>query len=199
MIARFKNTGMALFVSLFLVTGCGEKVSEVEGQPGELRPQSAHASEGPQELKFQAPAGWISETPSSSMRKGQYRLPRAEGDPEDAEMAVFFFPGQGGSVQANIDRWIAQFHKADGSPAGDTAKIHKRESHGIPLSIVDVSGTYLSASGPMLSETISKQGFRMLAVVAETPNGPWFFKLTGPARTIAKWEESFNRFLETIQ
>jgi hypothetical protein len=51
----------------------------------------------------------------------------------------------------------------------------------------------------MLAETQKKPGFRMLAAVAETKGGPWFFKLTGPAKTIAKWEKSFYAFLETFK
>jgi hypothetical protein len=133
------------------------------------------------------------------MRQAQYRLPRAEGDPEDAEMVVFYFQGQGGSVQANIDRWIGQFSKADGTPANDTAKVSKRESHGVPLTIVDVSGTYTGSAGPMMAGGAPKPNFRMIAAVAEHGSGPWFFKLTGPSKTVSRWEASFQKFLETIQ
>jgi len=150
-------------------------------------------------LKFTAPAGWVSETPSSAMRKAQYRLPRVEGDPEDGELGVFYFRGGGGGVQANIDRWISQFSKADGSPATDIAKVTKRQSHGMPLTIVEVSGTYMSAMGPMLAEKKTKPNFRMLAAVAEVSGGAWFFKLTGPSKTIDQWEKSFYAFLDTIQ
>jgi hypothetical protein len=132
------------------------------------------------------------------MRRAQYRLARAEGDPEDAEMVVFHFQGQGGSVQANIDRWIGQFTKPGGSPAGESAKVSRKEVRGVQLSIVDVSGTYSGAGGPMMRGGPSKPDFRMLAAVAEAPGGPWFFKLTGPARTVAKWESSFHLFLDSL-
>jgi hypothetical protein len=150
------------------------------------------------ELRFTPPDGWISERPTSAMRKGQYRLPRAEGDAEDAELVVFYFEGQGGSVQANIDRWIGQFEKPAGGSAAEGAKVTKRQSHGIPVTLVDCSGTYTGGGGPM-SAGPAKPNYRMLAAVAETPSGPWFFKLTGPARTVARWESSFSRFLDTIQ
>jgi hypothetical protein len=39
----------------------------------------------------------------------------------------------------------------------------------------------------------------MLAAVAEAGSGPWFFKLTGPARTVARWEPAFESFLDTVQ
>ena len=36
----------------------------------------------------------------------------------DAECGVYFFgSGQGGSVEANLDRWIGQFLQADGKPS----------------------------------------------------------------------------------
>ena len=131
------------------------------------------------------------------MRQAEYTLPKTDGDPEDAELVVYYFGGQGGSVQANVDRWIGQFKKPDGSPVGDSAKVSRKQSHGIPLTIVDCSGTY-SGGGPMMGSAAAKPNFRMIAAVAEASSGPWFFKLTGPARTVAKWEPSFNSFLETI-
>ncbi len=165
-----------------------------------MKPAAAHGTPGGGAgLKYTAPADWISEKPSSSMRQAQFRLPRAEGDSQDGELVVFFFQGGGGGVQANIDRWIGQFTKPDGSPANDVAKTTHKVSHGIPLTVVDVSGTYMAGSMGMGGESKPKQGFRMLAAVAEAGNGPWFFKLTGPAKTIGKWENSFQGFLDTIQ
>ena len=205
---KWKRAGRLVLAAALLAfcPGCSKEPkpgTEEKGGPA-MKPASAHGS-GPASaagggmLKFAAPAEWLAETPASSMRKAQYRLPRAQGDPEDAELAVFFFGGSGGPVQANIDRWIGQFQKADGSPADDAAKTTRRESHGIALTLVDVSGTYNAASGPMLAEKRSKPNFRMIAAVAEAAGGPWFFKLTGPAATIAKWEREFQKFLDTIR
>lgn len=186
-------------------SGCSQREEQSAPAAGAPAPASAHgpttaadAGKGG-ELQFVAPPEWTAETPSSSMRKAQYRLPRAEGDPEDAELVVFYFQGSGGGVQANIDRWIGQFSKPDGSPATDTATTRKREVGGLQVSVVDVSGTYHASSGMMLQDTKDKKDFRMLAAVAETPSGPWFFKLTGPAKTIAKWEGSFDDFLGTLK
>jgi hypothetical protein len=186
-------------LALFGLCGCSEKPREPSTQPPAVTLQPAPAHGASTGLRFTAPPEWIPETPSSPMRQAQYRLPRAEGDLEDAELVVFFFQGQGGPVQANIDRWIGQFTKADGSPAGDVAKLARKESHGIPLTIVDVSGTYTGSTGPMTAHASPKAKFRMLAAVAEAPGGPWFFKLTGPSRTVARWEASFQSFLDTIQ
>jgi hypothetical protein len=201
------RSSCALVLAAIVVLASGGCAPSPESPPADqartLKPLAAHGSapsgETASGLKYTVPPEWQAETPSSSMRRAQYRLPRAEGDPEDGELAVFFFQGQGGSVQANIDRWISQFTQADGSPAVDAARTAHRDAQGIPLTIVDVSGTYLAAAGPMLAEVQSKPGFRMLAAVAETSAGPWFFKLTGPAATIRKWEATFERFLDSIR
>jgi hypothetical protein len=198
---NLKYLVLAAIFAVFLA-GCSKKADEATQAPQlpAMKPAAAHsAAAAAGGLKYSAPADWVSEQPTTSMRQAQYRLPKVQGDPEDAEVIVYYFQGGGGGVQANIDRWIGQFTKADGSPATDAAKTSKRQVHGIPLTVVDVSGTYAAGMGPMISETKSKPDFRMLAAVAEASSGPWFIKFSGPAKTVAKWEASFQTFLDTIQ
>ncbi|MEE8587557.1 MAG: hypothetical protein V3T83_22190 [Acidobacteriota bacterium] len=150
-------------------------------------------------IRFEPPQEWIPESPSSSMRKAQYRLPAVEGDPESAELIVFYFAGGGGGVQANINRWVGQFSLPGGGSARSASKTSTRESNGIPLTVLDVRGTYhRSVGAPMSGQTEPVPNFRMLAAVAETSAGPYFFKLTGPEKTVDAWEDEFDRFLQTI-
>jgi hypothetical protein len=148
-------------------------------------------------IKAKVPAEWIEQTPSSAMRKAQYALPKAEGDSEDGELTVFYFGlGQGGSVEANIDRWIGQISQPDSSSSKDKAKIVKKEVLGLPVTQVDVSGTY---SAGMMSPGPPRPGYRLMGAVVETPEGPWFFKLVGPQKTIAKWAPSFDFFVGSFR
>jgi hypothetical protein len=204
---RLHSGGILLCVGLLaaMPAGCSKQEEGAQATSDTLKPEAAHSPTAAAlpptggSLRFTPPAGWISEAPSSSMRKAQYRLPRIEGDTEDAEMVVFYFQGGGGGVQANIDRWIGQFSKPDGSPANDIAKVTKKEIHGVPVTTVDVSGNYSGAMGPMGGGSAPKTAYRMLAAVAEATDGPWFFKLTGPEKTVAKWEPSFEAFVESIR
>jgi hypothetical protein len=150
-------------------------------------------------LKFDAPPGWASKPPASTSRVAEFTLPKAEGDAEDAAVAVFFFPGQGGTVQANLDRWIGQFAQPNGSPSKDAAKTTKLESHGLAITLIDLSGTYVAEISPGSAEHYNKPGFRMRAAVVETSEGPYFIKLTGPARTVTRWDESFIAFLKSVR
>ena len=59
-------------------------------------------------LRWTPPANWKSEA-QRPMRLATYTVPPAAGDHEGAECGVFYFgQGQGGSVDANMDRWIGQ-------------------------------------------------------------------------------------------
>ena len=206
---RIDSFGLLTLVSL-LWLGCstkpeGAKTSAPpEAPPASPHPVSASAgnsgsgdekSFGP--IKAKVPTEWTEQTPSSSMRKAQYALQKVAGDGEDGELAVFYFGmGQGGSVEANIERWIGQISQPDGSSSKDKAKTSKKEIGGMTVTLVDVSGTY---SAGMMSNAPPRQGYRMLAAVAETPEGPWFFKLTGPEKTIAKWSSSFDQFIGSFR
>jgi hypothetical protein len=151
-------------------------------------------------LKFDAPAGWVSKTPTSSMRVAEYALPKADGDPEDATLTVYFFGAtQGGSVQANIDRWVGQMTQPDGRASKDVAKTSTVSSHGLTISVVDVTGTYTAEMTPGSADHFNKPNFRQCAAVVPTTGGPYFIKLTGPAKTVARWNDAFLTFLKSVR
>lgn len=151
-------------------------------------------------LKFDVPVGWISKTPSSSMRLAEFTLPKVGADSEDATVTVYYFGGQGGSVQANLDRWIGQLTQPDGRASKDVAKTSTLQSQsGLKITLVDVSGTYVAEVTPGSTERFNKPGFRQLAAVVETPNGPHFVKVTGPSATVTKWQASAMAFLKSLR
>jgi hypothetical protein len=151
-------------------------------------------------VRLQADAGWRSTTPSSQMRKAQFTLPRAANDAEDAELVVFYFgQGQGGSVEANLQRWYGQFSQPDSSSSAEKAKVSREVVDGLDLTSVDLSGTFVAPTMPGNDEHYNKPSYRMLAAVLETSEGPYFFKLVGPEQTIAHWEKSFHRFMKSAK
>jgi hypothetical protein len=149
-------------------------------------------------LSFSAPAGWRSTPSSSSMRVAQFTLPRADGDAVDAELVIYYFGGSGGSVDANIQRWIGQMQQPDGKPASnvkrDTAHVN-----GLTVTLIDVSGTYVAETAPGAATHHNNAGYRLRAGVVETPSGPYYIKLTGPQKTVAKWEKAFADFIASMR
>src|SRR2546421_3675356 len=100
------------------------------------------------ELRFKMPDGWVSESPSSKMRVAQYKLPKAEGDAEDASLVVYYFgPAQGGSVDANIDRWISQMEQPSSGSPKEKAKTQTLTVNGLKVTTVDVAGNYTTEMG----------------------------------------------------
>ena len=151
-------------------------------------------------LKFDAPKGWLPKPPASSSRVAEFTLPKADGDAEDAALAVFFFgANMGGNVQANIDRWIGQMAQPDGKLSKDVARTSTLEANGLKITLVDVAGTYVAEVSPGATEHYNKPGFRLRAAVVQTSDGPYFVKLTGPARTVSHWDASFMAFLKSLR
>jgi hypothetical protein len=120
-----------------------------------------------------------------------YGVAATGGDHDPAECAVYFFgQGQGGSVQANIDRWKGQFKGGD-------AKVTKLTAHGLAVTRIDVSGEYAGMAGPM-GQSAPKTGYRLLGAIVEGSGGSLFIKFTGPQKTIAANQQKFDTFLASF-
>lgn len=150
-------------------------------------------------VRFDDPSGWTSSP--KPMRTANYVIPASPGDERDGEMAVFYFgPGQGGGVNANVQRWLGQFVQADGSPmTPDSAERSEKQVGGMQVTLLDVSGTYLFKPFPMAPRATPLEGYRMLAAIVQGPDAPIFFKLTAPARTAAAAEAEFRRVIESLR
>jgi hypothetical protein len=162
-----------------------------------LAGQSASSSGS---IKFTAPAGWQTRPAASSMRVAEFVLPGPAGAAatEDAELVVYYFGGSGGSVDANIQRWLGQMQQPDGRATADVAVRDARTINGLKVSTLDLSGTYVAEVRPGAAERHNSPGYRMRTAVVEAPKGPYYIKLVGPARTVAAWNDAFNEFLRSI-
>jgi hypothetical protein len=148
-------------------------------------------------LRWTPPAGWKSEG-TAPMRAATYKIAPASGDQEGAECVVYFFgAGQGGSVQANLERWKGQFTSTDGKPA--TAHTAKRTVHGLTVTTIEVQGVYSGMGGPMATTKTAKPGYRLLGAIIEDPGGNVFLKFTGPEKTVGANERKFEQLLDSFQ
>ena len=111
-------------------------------------------------------------------------------------MAVFFFgPGQGGSTQSNIDRWLSQFQLEKGSaPSG---KPERMKSTNVPVTLVTAEGTY--SSGMPGGATTPKAGWALRGAIAEGPEGSVFFKMVGPKETVKAATAGFDALLSSLR
>ena len=149
-------------------------------------------------IAWTVPAGW-GPGPEHQMRIATYHVRAIAGDPDEGECAVYFFgTGQGGTVQANLDRWAGQFTGPNGQPLAQAATMDKRVVAGLKVSTLTVSGTYMGAGGMMGQAPTPKPNYRMRAAIIEAPQGLVFFKLTGPLNTVAAAENDFNSLLGSV-
>ena len=148
-------------------------------------------------LKWTPPAGWKS-SGTTSMRAATYPVAPVPGDKDAGECAVYFFGlGQGGSIQANIDRWEGQFKTPGGKPA--PAKITSITIHGLPVTTIDVSGEYSGMAGPTAIAPVRVSGYSLLGAIVESPGGNVFIKFTGSAKTMAANQPKFQQLVDSFE
>jgi hypothetical protein len=151
---------------------------------------------GEQAVAWKVPAGWVSEPPANAMRRAQYRVPGAAGE---AECVVFYFgPGQGGDPRSNAERWASQFVTADGKPASAALTTRAAEAGGMKVLFVETRGTYLQ--GAMAATPVEqKAGYALLGAIVEGPDANWFFKLTGPEKTVLAQRVAFDALIGSVK
>jgi hypothetical protein len=150
---------------------------------------AAPAAAGPT-IAFDLPKGWQSVAPQSSMRMAQATIPGSGGP---GELGVFFFgPGQGGSAEANLQRWSGQFEGGAAPQRGSFT------AHGFKVTWIDVAGTMEPVTMGMGPRS-AQSGYRLLGGVVEGTGGPWFFKATGPDATLGPQREAFLAMLRSVR
>ena len=150
-------------------------------------------------LSFTAPGDWIESPPSSSMRVAQYQLP-GEDPGAEAELVIYYFgTGQGGSREANLERWATQFSQPDGSDTLDGAAFLERKVRGMPVHEVSMTGTYVAETSPGSGERVDHPDWSMLAAILESDHGPYYVKLTGPAATVLARTGEFRAFVSGVR
>lgn len=139
-------------------------------------------------VALDGPEGWRVVKPRSIVIQAEFALPKAEGDDRDGRLTVV---KAGGSVDANIERWRHQFEELKEKP------VEEIDVSGTEVTVVDCGGTYKErqVGGRAVAR---RPGYRMLGAILSKPDGLWFVKGYGPEKTMARHEETFRAFVETL-
>ena len=197
------KTIVATLVLAFICSACS-KGSVAGGPRSSAPPSSVSLAPATQpvagDVSYKVPEGWTVEKPSSEMRLAQYKLPKAEGDGEDALLVVYYFgPGQGGTPEANIERWVNMVKQPDGLASKDKARTETLTVNGLQVNTVDVTGNYSGGMSQDSAPKDSKSIYRLRGAVIETPKGAYFVRLTGPEKTVGHWDQAFNDYIKSFQ
>jgi hypothetical protein len=163
-----------------------------KGPPRDIKPSGEVVEESVKELALSVPKEWEKGQPSGMMRMAQWVLPGPGGD---AELVVFRFAGGAGGVEANIERWKGQFQPPEGKSVDDITKIEKVDSGALKITHVDISGRFVASVMPGAEEKHDEANYRMLASIVEGSGDPFFFKATGPEKTMDLWAEAYKKTL----
>lgn len=134
-------------------------------------------------VRFDRPEGWTYFRSTDGVRAAQLEKMSA-GTPLVITFTRFP-PGSGGTVQANVDRWQAQFLSQD-SPA----EVQTPAGTAAPLSLVKLHGTMKGGvpGGPP-KDTANTL---LLGAILEAPDGWVVVKLSGPVAAVAREERTFS-------
>lgn len=139
-------------------------------------------------LTLDVPESWKPrDKPSSPIRTAEIDVPAETG--KGGEIVVFYFgTGGAGGVQANIERWVKQF-EADGLKKKITTGKGKHGNY----TVVDLTGTFKKPVGPPIQmKSESLPGWRVLQVIVETENGPFFVRFDGPEKLVTSSADAFR-------
>lgn len=174
-------------------SGDGASSSSTSSSSSSRATHSAEAEDYAGGLAWHVVPPLAPHAPSSAMRAAEYTVT----DHPDAVLAVFHFgPGEGGSVDDNVDRWVDQFTQPDGRSSRDVAVITRGEAGGLPVTRVDVSGEFRGMRGG--EDPVAADDQRLLGAIVEGPEGLVFFKLSGPADAVGLAADAFEDTLASV-
>jgi hypothetical protein len=138
------------------------------------------------------PATWIEQPPQSAMETTRVTVPGSEGS-DAATIVVFYFgPDDGGTIDANVQRWAGQFKSADGKAV--EPKVETLESDGMPITLVELEGQYMGMGAP--SATPDQ---KMLSAIVEAPGGKIFIRLVGQDKTVNANRDAYVHLLKNLK
>lgn len=131
------------------------------------------------------PAGWVEDPTPRELRFTTYNIGAGN---EQASVVVTRLPRTFGSLADNINRWRGEVGLPPAPNAAD-----------VPFGVTRVGGE--PAALYEFAPPDAAAGDAKRSVVALVPKGTnaWFFKLIGPAKTVADQRANFDAFLQSLQ
>ena len=124
------------------------------------------------------------------MRKATYKIPKVAGDSDDPEVSV---TQAGGGIDANIERWAGQF--------GGTKDVKRATQKVGPfnVTIVEMKGTFAGSGMPGAPAAGPKEHWALLGAIVEGVDPPYFFKMTGPEKSVAAARADFDKLVGSLR
>jgi hypothetical protein len=145
-------------------------------------------------LSFPKPATWQWQLPTMQFRTLQYSVPGPGGeDGGAAELVISLFAGgDGGPIDANIERWVRQFRASDGGPI--TPIREDITVAGMKVALIELKGSYqgMGAAAP-------RPGQMQFGAIVQAPDRNVFLRLNGPERTVELQRKDFRAMIDGLR
>ena len=143
-------------------------------------------------MEFDKPAlwGWI--TPTMRFRTLQYTVPGTDGEPAADLIFSVFASGDGGPVDANIDRWAGQFRPAEGMPPSERRATI--EVDGMTVKMIELEGSYagMGAAAP-------RPEWAQLGAIMQAPGRNIYIRLLGPQKTVMANKDAYEALIRSAR
>jgi hypothetical protein len=168
---------------------CGTAALVLAGCQDEgIRTYKAPKAETYHPFRFTRPADWV-QVPGLETSAGRSILEfGVAGEGKTAEVTVTAFPGEGGGLLENVNRWRKNQLKL----SEITEEQLRKDLQPIPVS--GASGHYVDLLGPE-----GEHRERILGVILPFKGYTWFFKMRGPADLVGDQRASFEAFVKSVQ
>lgn len=167
-------------VTLLLLLGTGVAPSIAQSPP----PQPVAFRIG--SVRFDRPEDWTYSRPADGVRTAQ--LEKKSAGTSLVMTFTRFPPGSGGSVEANVDRWQAQFLSQD-SPAD----VQTPAGTAIPVTLVKCIGT--QRGGVPGGPSKDTPNTMLLGAILQAPDGLVVVKLNGQKSAVGREEKLFSDWI----
>ena len=142
-------------------------------------------------LTMPKPVTWVWTAPSMQFRALQYAVPALGVNSPAAELVFSVFPaGDGGPVDANLDRWSNQFRS--GAAAAES-KRSQATVNGMQVSRVESVGDYMG-----MGAAAPRPGYMQLGAIVQAPGRTVFMKVVGPQATVESNRAAFEAMIAGI-
>lgn len=164
-----------------------DQIAARDAQLGTAASQAAGATLGELPgLDYTTPEGWTAVTPGNAMRLAEF----------DAGGATVVLSTAGGSVDANIDRWLGQIVDQNGAPVGAESRTDRTVA-GLDATVIESNGAYLDGAG--MGATTRRENHGLIGAIIQTPGQLTFIKMTGPADRVEAQRDAFTRLLDGMR
>ena len=105
----------------------------------------------------------------------------------------------GGSIDANLNRWVGQFKQDDGSPIAD-AKPTEIEVSNCTIHQLRLQGTFGDSMGGPMGPKTDRKNYKMIgSIIVTESEGNYFVKFYGPAKTVDANAKAYDDLIHSFK